>query len=93
MDKYPPIPLSVAQCKDLLRTVAKMLCVKAELVSTRLLSAEDKQDMIDGLITLDVLATHVKVWKENKMPDYTKGTGELYKASNNLPMGRYRGIG
>jgi hypothetical protein len=86
MDKYP-IPLSVEHCKDLLRTIARALCVKAELISTRLLSAEDKADMLRGLIATEALIAHVKIWMQNGMPDCTKGTMELYKDSNNLPIG------
>ena len=70
-----------------------MFCVKAELISTRLLSAEDKQDMVNGLIPIESLVTHVKLWVANGMPDYTNGTCKLYKAINNLPMATYRGNG
>jgi len=49
------------------------------LISTRLLSKEDKQDMLNGLIPIDCLLEHVKVWKQYKMPDYANGNTELYK--------------
>lgn len=73
--------------------IAKMLCVKAELISTRLLSAEDKKDMVAGLIPLDSLVTGVKVWISNGMPDYTNGTGAIYVPQKEFPMQRYRGMG
>ena len=73
-----PIPLSVEQCKDLLRTIAKMLCVKAELISTRLLSPEDKQDMLNGHIPVESLITHVKLWMASGMPDYAHGHTKPY---------------
>jgi len=79
MEQSPRTPLSVEQCKDLLRTVAKVMCVRADLISTRLLSAEDKQDMLNGDITIDDLLVHVKVWKENGMCNYADGSGEPYK--------------
>ena len=58
--------------------IAKMLCVKAELISNRLLSKEDKQDMLDGLIPIDSLVTAVRVWMVNGMPDYADGKFEAY---------------
>jgi hypothetical protein len=73
--------------------IAKMLCVKAELISTRLLSKEDKDDMLNGLIPIETLILHVKVWMQNKMPDYANGHTDPYKPSLELPMKRYRGIG
>ena len=50
-----------------------MLCVKAELISTRLLSKEDKDDMQNGIVPIDALITHVKVWMSNGMPEYSAG--------------------
>lgn len=79
METSQRTPLSVEQCKDLLRIVARALCVRADLISTRLLSAEDKQDMLNGDISVEALMTHVKVWKENGMCNYADGTGEPYK--------------
>ena len=71
--------MSVEQCKDLLRIIARMLCVKAELISTRLLSKEDKEDMLSGLIPIDSLITHVKVWVSQGMRDYANGSYLRYK--------------
>lgn len=70
-----------------------MLCVKAELISTRLLSKEDKQDMLNGFLPIDALLTHVKIWRDNKMPDYANGKFDVYRPKIELPMQRYRGIG
>ena len=70
-----------------------MLCVKAELISTRLLSKEDKQDMLDGLVTDEALYTHVKCWMEAGMPNYAEGKTEPYRPDVDLPMARYRGNG
>lgn len=55
-----------------------MLCVKAELISTRLLSKEDKEDMQAGLVPVDALITHVKVWIVSGMPDYSNSKFEVY---------------
>jgi hypothetical protein len=62
--------------------IGKMLCVKAELISTRLLSDEDKQDMLNGRLPLEALIAHVKIWISNGMPDYAHGKTEPYKSRN-----------
>lgn len=56
-----------------------MLCVKAELISTRLLSEDDKQDMLSGQISDQELYTATKVWKEQGMRNYSDGSGERYR--------------
>ena len=53
-----------------------MHCVKAEAISTRLLSPEDKQDMLSGLTGIDALDAYVKIWIENGMPDVANGNIE-----------------
>ncbi len=93
METSQQTQLSVEHCKDLLRTVAKMMCVKAELISTRLLSKEDKEDMLNGLISDESLVTGVKVWIEAGMPDYANGKFEPYKPINKARMHVYRGMG
>lgn len=50
------------------------LGVSPKLISTRLLSAEDKEDMLAGLIDDDMLECHVKVWMEDRMPDLNKSS-------------------
>lgn len=70
-----------------------MLCVKADLISTRLLSKEDKQDMLNGLVPDETLFVAVKCWMKAGMPDYANGHTEPYKAAYELPMKRYRGNG
>jgi hypothetical protein len=70
-----------------------MLCVKAELISTRLLSNDDKQDMLAGLIPDETLVTAVKCWMEAGMPDYANGHTRPYRPKNDKPMQRYRGLG
>ncbi len=55
-----------------------MLCVKAELISTRLLSEDDKRDMLNGLVEVDTLITHVKAWIDAKHPDYANGHTDWY---------------
>jgi hypothetical protein len=56
------------------------MCVKAELISTRLLSKEDKQDMVAGLIPMESLIVHVKVWVRHGMCNYAEGKFERFEA-------------
>lgn len=42
-------------------------------ISTKLLSVDDKQDMLNDLVPIDTLRTAVKCWIEAGMPDYVKG--------------------
>lgn len=61
--------------------VAKMFSIRAELISTRLLSPDDKKDLMSGDLPLETFVTAVKVWKHNGMPDYANGHTE--------PMSRF----
>jgi len=44
--------------------------VKAELITTRLLSDDDKNDMMNGDLPIEALQTHVAIWVHYGMPDY-----------------------
>jgi hypothetical protein len=66
------------ECKKILFNLGLKLGVSPRLIATRLLSDEDKEDMVNGLIPLDALETHVKVWMDNKMPDYVNGLSDAY---------------
>lgn len=46
------------------------MSVNPAQISTKLLNAEDKQDMLDGKLSIEELIVHVKVWVQNGMPDY-----------------------
>ena len=74
-------PLTAEQCKKILFNIGIKLGVSPRLISTRLLSREDKDDMLNGLLPIEALETHVKVWMDNGMPDYANGKTEPYKPS------------
>jgi uncharacterized protein YaeQ len=57
-------------CKSIIRRIALRLGVDAKLITTRLMSEDDKNDMRKGDISKVVLELHVKLWIENGMPDY-----------------------
>ena len=52
--------------------------VPPKLISERLLSKEDKDDMLSGLVTYSTLDFFVGMWKESGMCNYADGTGEWY---------------
>jgi hypothetical protein len=92
MDKdYPQ--KTKEQCQRKLFQIGIKLGVSPKLIATRLLSEEDKRDMLQGLIEDDSLLTAVKIWINGGMCNYAQGSYERYKPSNDLPMQRYRGIG
>lgn len=67
------------------------LGVSPRLISERLLSEEDKEDMVNGLLSEEALMGHVQVWMQTGMRNYADGSGEPYRASGELPMSRYSG--
>lgn len=75
--------LTREQCKKKLFNLGIKYGVSPRLISERLLSPEDKEDMLNGLISDEALDCHVKVWKENGMCNYADGTGERYKPPTN----------
>lgn len=62
--------VSREKCKSDLFKIGIKLGVSPKLISTLLLSDLDKIDMLDGLIEMSALETHVRVWMDNGMPDY-----------------------
>lgn len=86
-------PMTEKECKSALFKLGIKYGIPPRLISERLLSKEDKHDMLQGFISFDVLSLHCKVWIENNMPDYANGNTSIYKGDFNFPMSKYRGIG
>lgn len=55
------------------------LGVSPRLISERLLSDNDKDDMREGLITIEALEANTVAWIKNGMPDYAHGNLETYE--------------
>lgn len=53
--------------------------MRADLISTRLLSEDDKQDMLRGDLPIEALECAVQCWKDAGMPDYAHGLTDPYK--------------
>lgn len=57
-------------CKGIIRMLARKLGISpASLISTRLLSEDDKNHMRSGVLSVDVLELHIKVWRDKGMRD------------------------
>ena len=68
------------ECKKILSKLGLKLGVPPNLIATRLLSAEDKQDMLEGNLSIAYLEEAIEVWRDNGMPDYAHGNTEPYEA-------------
>ena len=68
------------ECQRMLFKIGIKLGVRPKLISTRLLSKEDKDDMVSGIVSIDDLEVAVLVWQQSGMPDYANGKFEPYKA-------------
>ena len=64
--------LTKQQCQKKLFNIAIKLGVAPTLIATRLLSKDDKEDMLNGLISDETLVTAVEVWLASGKPDYVK---------------------
>lgn len=67
------------ECLKLLSKLSWETGVSPNLISNRLLSKDDKQDMLNGNLSFDVLKLHVTVWRDNGMPNYSAGKFDLYR--------------
>ena len=82
--------LTIQECKSKLFNAGLKLGVSPTLISTRLLSKEDKQDMLNGLIPDETLFVAVKCWMEAEMPDYANGHTDPYRAPEAKSEPMYR---
>ncbi len=74
-------------CKSIIRKIAAQYNIKPSLITTRLMSEDDKEDMRNGDVPMDVLDTHVAVWIKAGMPDYAHGkTADLRYEQENSPV-------
>lgn len=80
-------PRTAEDCKKALCRLAIKHGVPPKLISERLLSVEDKEDMLQGLITFETLDCAVMLWKRYGMCDYANGNTAYYEH-----FGKYRAI-
>lgn len=66
-------------CRRMLFKAAIKHGVAPKLISERLLSKADKEDMLNGLVSFETLDCHVMVWKEQGMCNYADGSMKPYE--------------
>lgn len=81
------------ECKKILFKLGLKHGVSPKLISEKLLSKEDKEDMVNGQLPYESLDAHVRVWKEHGLGHYSGRSGELYNAKPDLPMPMHRVVG
>lgn len=59
-------------CKRMLFKLAIKHGVAPKLISERLLSKDDKEDMLNGLVSFETLDAYVQIWKEYGMCNYVE---------------------
>ncbi len=84
---------TVEVCKKKIFQMGLKLGVSPKLIATRLLSEDDKKDMVDGLISNEELEVAVRCWMQSGMANVVEGDLRPYRPPPELPMQRYRGIG
>lgn len=62
-----------SECKKIISEIAWSLGVSQALITTRLLSDDDKNDLRLGVLDIVALKRSVEVWRDNGMPDYAHG--------------------
>ncbi len=67
------------QCQKIIFNVGLKFGVSPKLIATRLLSEDDKQDMLRGDLPIEALECAVQCWKDAGMPDYAHGFTDPYK--------------
>lgn len=65
--------LSDKACVAIIKQLAKELAVEPKLITTRLMSEDDKNDMRNGDLPRESLKLHIELWKKAGYPDYAHG--------------------
>ena len=63
--------LTKEQCQSIIFKLGVQFGVSPRLISTQLLNAKDKVDMMAGELSIEALTAAVGAWVENGMPDYS----------------------
>jgi hypothetical protein len=61
------------ECKRILSKLGFKLGISPTLISTRLMSKDDKNDMMEGSLPIESLECHIIAFKASGMPDYANG--------------------
>jgi hypothetical protein len=74
------------ECKKIISKLGFKLEVSPNLIATRLLSDDDKGDMMEGNLEISSLEAAVEVWRDNGMPNYASGRTETYEEEKNKAL-------
>lgn len=75
--------ISIDEAKKIIYKIGMKHGVSPKLISERLLSDLDKEDMLTGNLSIDALSNHTEVWKASQMPDYAHGKTHTYIEEKN----------
>lgn len=67
------------ECKKTIFNLGIKFGVSPKLIATRLLSKEDKDDMLRGNLPIESLECAVKMWVDAGLPDYANGFTEPFR--------------
>jgi hypothetical protein len=67
------------ECQKIIFNLGIKCGVSPKLIATRLLSEDDKQDMLRGDLPIEALECAVRLWMDAGMPDYANGLTEPMK--------------
>ncbi len=65
---------TVRECQSMLFKLGVEFGISPKIISSKLLSIDDKNDMLEGLISYDALRVAVERWIAVGKPDYAKGS-------------------
>ena len=71
------------ECQTILFNLGIKLGVSPKLISERLLSLNDKRDMMGGSFQIVELEANIVAWKESGMPDYSHGLTDTLDCEKN----------
>lgn len=69
------------ECKKIIFNIGIKYGVSPRLISIRLLSKEDKDDMLMVNLPMESLDCAVKMWIDAGLPDYANGFTEPYRGN------------
>lgn len=75
-------------CKGIIRKISVQYSIDSKLIVTRLMNQNDKEDMRNGDLSMDVLDLYVSVWIKSGCPDYAHGLTEPYADNQELLIKR-----
>lgn len=71
--------LTDEQCKKIIKEIAMRACIRPHLITERLLSEEDKEDMRNGDLGAIEIKSHLRAWIKEGLPDYAHGKTDKLK--------------